>query len=149
MRQGDKLSVEMSYASSYKKTDAADAAPLLDNSSAGTYNTNNENSFDAHREANSTGSPPGLLRNKACTLLAAFGTCTLTFVAIYVLADTEGRYIILEKGDSRDKRTMKAVQIILAALVYLAIGVYNYKKWKMKEVGGDACGDSGSYLPLS
>ena len=39
--------------------------------------------------------------------------------------------------------------MFLAALVYLAIGVYNYKKWKMKEVGGAACGDNGSYLPLS
>lgn len=134
-----------------------DAAPLLDNNSSGTYNTgatarmeiSGVRGTNGAAEKSNDGKTPDVLRNKACTLLAAFGTFTLTFVAIYILADAEGRYIILAKGDTRETRTWKAIQVFLAALVYLAIGVYNYKKWKMKEVGGAACGDNGSYLPLS
>ena len=86
---------------------------------------NNSSSSDSNESK-----PPNMLRVQCCAVTSVAAFIILSFIATYILADSEGRYLILDKEDTKEARTNKAVHVFLAAGMYLVIGVYNCYVWK-------------------
>lgn len=91
--------------------------PLLGNNSSSSSDSNESK-------------PPNMLRVQCCAITSVAAFIILSFIATYILADSEGRYLILDKEDTKEARTNKAVHVFLAAGMYLVIGVYNCYVWK-------------------
>ena len=112
----------------YKSSDVT--GPLLGNNSSGSDSNSNGGS-----------KPPNMLRVQCCAVTSVAGFIVLSIIATYILADSEGRYLILDKEDTKEARTSKAVHVFLAAALYLVIGVYNCYIWKKTD--NNYSGDSG------
>ena len=99
-----------------------DTGPLLGND-----NSNSNNSMEDNKK------PPNMVRIQCCAITSVAGFIILSFIATYILADSEGKHLILDREDTKEERQHKAIQVFIAAGIYLVLGIYNCFLWKKSD----------------
>ena len=99
-----------------------DTGPLLGND-----NSNSNNSMEDNKK------PPNMVRIQCCAITSVAGFIILSFIATYILADSEGKHLILDREDTKEARQHKALHVFIAAGMYLVLGIYNCFLWKKSD----------------
>ena len=99
-----------------------DRGPLLGND-----NSNSNNSMEDNKK------PPNMVRIQCCAITSVAGFIILSFIATYILADSEGKHLILDREDTKEARQHKALHVFIAAGMYLVLGIYNCFLWKKSD----------------
>lgn len=89
---------------------------------------------------------PAIMRVKCCAVTSVAAFIVLSIIATYIVADSEGQYLILDREDTKETRVHKAVHVFIAAAIYLVLGVYNCYIWKKSD---SQYNNDPDYYPLS
>ena len=88
-----------------------DRGPLLGND-----NSNSNNSMEDNKK------PPNMVRIQCCAITSVAGFIILSFIATYILADSEGKHLILDREDTKEARQHKALHVFILISSWSVLG---------------------------